>query len=466
MLEIRMFKVIVSNGVFRFHLVAAAMEAARRGALDIFVTGAYPKGRFARYWLANFGKKSARLARFFDRASESVPDERVVSIWSAELLIQAGVIFGRIFGLHEVNERLQGAGLQIYGRLACCAVERSNADIYHFRAGYGGRSVALAKAKGMLCLCDHSVVSPLVFDFMVENGGKLPDRETMAATKLSPMWKRVLADIEAADHILANSELVRTTLICHRIPRRKISVIYQGLDEKFIAGIPREISRNGPGHLLFAGEVSRRKGFDVIIQALEKIPSSEWVLTVAGNVNEKATQDYSAFLRRENVRHAGFVSREALAELMVATPIFLFPSLAEGSARVVFEALACGCYVITTPNAGSVVEDGRHGSLVKPGDPHALQAAILAALANPSRVQEVGASNRSFVRTHYGQSSYGDQLDALYKRLLGHADAVLPHGARVGAVSARPLALSDHDPLGPEAFSTAASLDTHEKEQG
>jgi glycosyltransferase involved in cell wall biosynthesis len=457
-----MFKVIVSNGVFRFHLVSAAMEAARRGALALFVTGAYPKGRLAGYLIRQFAEKSPRLARLFDRSCEGLPEEKITSIWNAELLIQAGVIFGRVFGLHGFNDRLQGVGLQIYGWSACRSIKRADADIYHFRAGYGGRSVALAKARGMLCLCDHSVVSPLVFDFMVENGGKLPGCKTIAATRLSPIWKRVLADIEAADHILVNSELVRTTLTCHQIPREKVSVIYQGLDEKFIAGIPRQKNDKAKQHILFAGEVSRRKGFDVVIQALGQIPSTDWVLTVAGNVNEKATREYGEFLRRDNVRHAGFVSRETLAELMAATPIFLFPSLAEGSARVVFEALACGCYVITTPNAGSVVEDGVHGSVVEPGDAHALRVAIVAALANPSRVHEIGTHNRSFVHKHYGQSSYGDQLDALYRRLLGHADTASPD--RASAVSGMLPVLSDSVSLDPEAFSTAASSDPREKE--
>ena len=43
------------------------------------------------------------------------------------------------------------------------------------------------------------------------------------------------------------------------------------------------------------------------------------------------------------------------------------PASVEGSARVVFEALAAGCYVITTPNAGSIVKDEVHGALVEPG---------------------------------------------------------------------------------------------------
>ncbi|SAL34146.1 BceJ [Caballeronia udeis] len=415
-----MYKVIISNGVFRFHLVTAAVEAVRRGTLALFLTGAYPKGWLAKAVEKKIGLASPGMLRFMDRANPELEERQVKPLWIPELLIQAGVASVRALRLHRVNEWMQGMGLWAYGWLACRSIKSSDADIYHYRAGYGGWSVKLAKRRGMLCLCDHSVVSPLVFDFMVHNQGRIPGCDVIAGTRLSPAWKHVLADIEAADHILANSELVKTTLICHQIERERVSVIYQGLDEKFAESIPSgpHTGSRAANHILFAGEVSRRKGFDLVIQALESIPQSDWVLTVAGNIDEVTAKDYELFMKRDNVHQVGFVSRKMLAVLMKKIPIFLFPSLAEGSARVVFEALACGCYVITTPNAGSVVEDGRHGAVVPPGNSEALRAAIESALRNPELVSETGMRNREFVRLQYSQSAYGDQLDALYRGLL------------------------------------------------
>ncbi|MEI5995777.1 glycosyltransferase family 4 protein [Paraburkholderia bengalensis] len=413
-----MHKVIISNGVFRFHLVSAAVEAARRGALDMFLTGAYPTGHLmgpVARWIARL---SPPVARFLDRASSGLPESRVRSVWLAELFIQSGVACGKLLHLHDLNNRLQSIGLQLYGWLARRPIARSQAQIYHYRAGYGGSSVDLAKRMGMLCLCDHSIASPLVLEFMVDHGGVIPTPDLIPRTKLSPMWKRVMADIDAADHVLVNSEFVRTTLMLHRTPKNKISVVYQGLDEKFVDCVPPAAQPSGANHILFAGEVSRRKGFDLVIQALEATASKDWVLTVAGGINEKERHIYQAFLSRSNVLHLGFVSRQKLAELMSGIPIFLFPSLAEGSARVVFEALACGCYVITTPNAGSVVEDGVHGALVPPGDAASLRLAIEKALSDPSLVRDIGVRNRTFVRDQHSQDKYGDQLNALYGRLL------------------------------------------------
>jgi glycosyltransferase involved in cell wall biosynthesis len=44
--------------------------------------------------------------------------------------------------------------------------------------------------------------------------------------------------------------------------------------------------------------------------------------------------------------------------------VFLLPSICEGSATVIFEALATGLPVICTKNAGSVVRDGEEGFIV------------------------------------------------------------------------------------------------------
>jgi len=54
----------------------------------------------------------------------------------------------------------------------------------------------------------------------------------------------------------------------------------------------------------------------------------------------------------------------------------VLPSLAEGSAGVIYEALASGFAVITTESAGSVVRDGIEGFIVPEGDPQALQIVL------------------------------------------------------------------------------------------
>ncbi len=154
-----------------------------------------------------------------------------------------------------------------------------------------------------------------------------------------------------------------------------------------------------------------------MIAALKLLSDVPWTLEIAGVVapDMRRCRD---FLKDPRVSVTGWLARDKLAARMAAAEVFVFPSRAEGSARVVFEALAAGCYVITTLNAGSIVEDGVHGRLIPPGDPDQLAAAIRDAAAKRRGLAEIARRNAALVREKYRQRDYGDKLVALYEDLL------------------------------------------------
>ena len=85
---------------------------------------------------------------------------------------------------------------------------------------------------------------------------------------------------------------------------------------------------------------------------------------------------------------------------------------------MVFEAMAAGCYLITTPNTGSIVKDGVHGKVVDPGDPGQLQSAIEHALNNPEEVNAIGLNNAALVAKNFRQSDYKNKVLAVYEKVL------------------------------------------------
>jgi glycosyltransferase involved in cell wall biosynthesis len=114
----------------------------------------------------------------------------------------------------------------------------------------------------------------------------------------------------------------------------------------------------------------------------------------------------------------GHLTWAELAEHMSMADIFVFPSLAEGSARVVFMAMACGCYVITTPNSGSIVQDGVNGRIVAPGSVDELEVAIRESILNPAIIPIIGRKNADLIKGNYTQSHYGKGLMAIYQTLM------------------------------------------------
>jgi glycosyltransferase involved in cell wall biosynthesis len=401
--------VIVSNGFSKFHMAAAAAEADRRGILSAFLTGAYPCGILGGILSSSGLRGNAKLNRLIARR-EAISDDLVHPLSSAEGVYQ--------FGMLLRSERICIDSFKLYGRQACRRIEeaaRRGARIYHYRAGYGGRSLDVAKECGLITLCDYSIAHAAVLAALVENSGMMPAKGQAFAP--SPFWKYILSDTEKADAVLVNSQFVYDTFEHAGHSSSPVYVIYQGIDDAFLSQIPEKRNTSSGLSLLFAGHFERRKGAEILVQALEDLDKESWSLEIAGGIEPGFAERHPRFFSDARVKHLGLLSRKELALAMSRANIFVFPTLAEGSARVVFEALAAGCYVITTPNAGSIVEDGVNGGLVPPGDSIRLADAIRSTTTKPSEVAEIGSRNALLVRANYRQCHYGDKLAALYRGL-------------------------------------------------
>jgi glycosyltransferase involved in cell wall biosynthesis len=407
--------VIISNGFSKFHLSVAAAEADRRHLLSFFLTGAYPTLLIRKILSLPLLRASSRLDRLAARGEE-IADNLVHPLFSSEALDLLGSVLN--------SEAIQIRAFRHYGRSAIRHVERaasSGARIYHYRAGFGGASVETAKKCGLFTLCDHSIAHPLVIEALVRNQGRMPVREEKV--NISPFWRYILRDIEQADAVLVNSHFVKDTFnhVGHNCA--PVHVIYLGVDNSFLAQAPQRENESAEFHVLFAGSFNKRKGAETLIAALGRLDHLPWQLEIAGPISAEEMSQHRSFFSNPRIRCLGVLSRKDLAAAMSRNSVFVFPSLAEGSARVIFEALACGCYVITTPNSGSIVEQGIHGAIVPPGDSFALADAIEYAQKNRDEVSRIGKNNAQLIRTSYRQSSYGEKLCSLYKKMLGEEGA-------------------------------------------
>lgn len=401
--------VLIANGFDRFLLLISATEAARRGRLDRCIAGFYPTARMKKR-LAMLGLlRQPRVARLLDRRV-ALPDDKMVT---TPVLETIGHLGGRVIGDQAIK-----VARAAFARRAKAAVLASPARIYHYRTGYGHCSAATARQKGMVTLADHTIAHPAVLAHLVDHEGCLPPPGEQG--RIAPLWREVLDDLRHADRVMVNSDFVKDTFLHQGWDPDRVEVLYQGLDDSFFDLLqpPAEASLEGPLKLIFAGAFEQRKGADHVAKALEALDDLDWTLELVGPIDEAMARKHEAFLNNPRVAVVGRVDRRELAARLSAADVFLFPSLAEGSARVVFEALACGCYAVTTKNSGSIVEDGVHGALVQPEDPMTTVDALREAAADRGRIREIGRKNADLVKNRYRQADFGDQLMAVYDRLL------------------------------------------------
>jgi len=417
MRRLRPNDVVVANGFNKFHLTVAAAVLDQAGYLQVLLTGAYPY-RLMRAVVSLTGNRWPRLAKFCDRA-EKIDESRIRADFVAEAFHFSQYLLRGWPALGILAGKIDMASYRFcsWNSLAMLRASAEGARIFHYRSGFGLAAAAAARERGMVLICDHSIAHPAVLDYLIANGGRLPTDPTVL--RVPDFWRGVIEDIDGADLVLVNSHFVRDTFLAAGNTGDRIEVVYWGLDDNFLASIPsrapggdREVLR-----FLFAGAWEKRKGCEVVSAALDFVtgPSE---LHIAGPVGPDQEAGLSRLQEGRNVVRHGAMRRSDLARLMSECDVLVFPSLAEGSARVVFEAMACGCAIITTPNAGSVVQSGKHGWVVPPGDFRALAVAMNEACQARKFVAAAGVGNAALVRAQYGQRDYSNGLVGVYQRAL------------------------------------------------
>lgn len=410
--------IIISNGFNQFPLVHAATQMAAAGRLDLFITGAYPTPGLCRLLKVSGLVSDRKLQRLYDRRGH-IPPDRLRSLPGTELFAAAAVRLMQVPALADPADQLNLLSFNLYSRAAARIIARHHGQggVYHYRSGFGQSSVAAARHRGMHILCDHSIAHPSLLDTLIRNGGQMPDPASLPP--LSPVARMLRDDIDQADDVLVNSDFVKQTFLHLGWPADRVHVIYQGVDEAFIAACPPRSAPDPRDHrLMFAGYFEPRKGANILVDALTRLAPLDWHLDLVGSVEGEMAHRHQAFLSQSRVTRHGTLGRLDLAAMMSSRRIMVFPSLAEGSARVVTMAMAAGCFIITTPNAGSPVRHGIDGLLVPPGDATALADAVAQALAMGEAVDRIGAANAERIRSHFRQTTYGASLEVIYDRFL------------------------------------------------
>lgn len=146
----------------------------------------------------------------------------------------------------------------------------------------------------------------------------------------------------------------------------------------------RRCSEKGPLRVLFVGNIIPRKGLIGVIDALGQIPSHLWRLSIAGSRGMdpayaiEVDRAVAARGLAGNVRMAGTLDDAQLAEAYRTHHVLAVPSQYEGFGIVYLEAMGFGMVPIgsRTGGAAEVIQHGKSGWLVPPGDSRALADAI------------------------------------------------------------------------------------------
>ncbi len=235
----------------------------------------------------------------------------------------------------------------------------------------------------LIALCHHPLALETGIDQNAARELILSETRALQSTRAVIVTSRMTADILAADFSVPLEKMVVA------LPGTSRHAINSRNNSRVEADIPI---------LLTLATITKRKGHDLLIEALAQLRHLPWHARFVGS--QEFDQEWCTYLKQrvneENLHHRiTFVGKvDEVAREFFAADIFVLPSHFEGYGMAFAEALSFGLPIIGA-SAGAVADvvPASAGILIPPGDIKALACALETLLTNPAlrRELQIGA---------------------------------------------------------------------------
>lgn len=232
-----------------------------------------------------------------------------------------------------------------------------------------------------------------------------------------------------SDAIVAVSEHERQQAIgLNVLSPDKVLTIENGLDEDDF-----KRSRRGPqvrkelgigkGRVVVGtvGRLAKQKGLTCLVDAAAKLLRDfpDLCFLVAGAGEQLLALERKLIDLRIGKKVLLLGHRDDTRDLYAAMDIFVLPSLWEGRPYALLEAMAAGKPVVASDVCGldEVIENGKNGVLVRPGDVPDLADGIARLVKSPPLRRKLGQAARKTVEARYHAEESVARLHALYTEL-------------------------------------------------
>ena len=272
-------------------------------------------------------------------------------------------------------------------------------------------------------------------------------REQLAGGYDFSLWVEKTG-LEMADAIIAVSRETKGDIErLFNVDPARVHVIHNGIDlDQYrkvdsTQGLKRYgIDPNEP-YLLFVGRITRQKGFQHLLRAIEFMDRGfQIVLCAAAPDTPEMAQEMKAAVERAKAHRPGviwineMVDQAATRELYSHAAVFVCPSIYEPFGIINLEAMACETAVVASAVGGikEVVVDGETGLLVpleqakeglfEPKNPEKfardLAERINQLMKHRQLREKFGKAGRKRVEEHFSWTSIAQKTKSLYEKLM------------------------------------------------
>ncbi|MGY1691474.1 glycosyltransferase family 4 protein [Geodermatophilus sp. SYSU D01105] len=241
-------------------------------------------------------------------------------------------------------------------------------------------------------------------------------------------WRSVAAAVDAhasrarglygrVDALIAPSRHLRDRVVAGGLPAARVGVLPNPV---VAAPAPRPVP-DGPPVVLYASRLVAEKGVDVLLDAAARLPAGVRLRLLGSGRMERQVR---ARVDAEGlpVDVLGPQPPEGVRAHLAASTAAVLPALwEENCPMAVLEAAAHGVPVVASAIGGipELVDDGRTGLLVPPGDAGALAGALTRLVTHPAEAAAMGRAGWSRVRERHDPAAHVTALRRVYRRVVG-----------------------------------------------
>ena len=407
-------KVLLAQiGRRRNYIVPRAFQ--QLGSLELFYTDIWVREN-ARSIVDRLGKSGyfRKISSLRDRYDPLIPCEKVRS-------------FGRLgfqyaYRFRKAKTESERAAVYLWmGEAFCNFVVRNGLSDANIVYGFNSASLELfrfAKQKGLMTILDQTVLpEKMKYMLRIEERERYPNwaEPISFSDSIKRLIDREEQEWRYSDAVICGSRYLLQE-ITPTLPQTVHPYILEGVGGQTVNEIEtldHDWSGKKKLRVLFVGNLRLRKGIGDFAQAAAQL---EGVANFYAAGASRLTP-YGEMMLKKSVSLLGRLTRTELEKEYRKADVVVLPSIFEGSAKAVYEALSFGLPVITTPNTGSVVEDGKHGFIVPIRKPTAIAEKIELLSGDRTRLMEMSQSARKISR-EYGEDRYFRNLHRIVQETL------------------------------------------------
>jgi glycosyltransferase involved in cell wall biosynthesis len=202
-----------------------------------------------------------------------------------------------------------------------------------------------------------------------------------------PIWRD-------AAQVVAVSEYTRQLATKH-YPVTPL-VIPNGVDLSLL--VPRQIQIGNPPHIIFIGRFVLQKNPIQLVRTLSNIKNLDWKCTMVGDgpLYPKVQEEIKNSGLENRITLTGWITPEEIIRYFTMSDILFMPSSSEGLPIVGVQSLAMAQAIVASKVGGFIdlIENGKNGYFVEPGNPGGYQLALKELLSDRSLLKRFRQASR------------------------------------------------------------------------